>query len=34
MSAENNSNEKGATFSFRIPLIKSDLKQNKFGVIT
>ena len=34
MWAENNKMGKVLTFSFRIPLIKSDLKQNKFGVIT
>jgi len=32
MSAENNKDGKGATFSFIIPLIKTDLIQNIFGV--
>lgn len=32
MSAENNKDGKGATFSFIIPLIKTDLIQNSFGV--
>jgi len=32
MSAGNNRDGKGATFSFRIPLIKNDLIQNSFGV--
>ena len=32
MTAENNKDEKGATFSFRIPLIKADLIQNSSRV--
>ena len=32
MWAENNKDGKGATFSFRIPLIKTDLIQNSSGV--